>query len=60
MSEPRATNGPVALYVDHQGFYIAYHSWRTVCATKDLEAAKRGLAYHLQSRPGVEVVGSWE
>jgi hypothetical protein len=60
MTEPRAADGPVALYVDYAGFYIAYHAWRTICATKDRAAAERCLAYHLKSRPGCKVVGSWE
>lgn len=59
MTEPTAGDGPVVLCIDPQGWHIAYHAWRTICATKDREAAQRCLDYHLESRPGVQVVGSW-
>lgn len=58
--EPTKNDGPVQLLVDNQNFYIAYHSWRTICATTDLSAAQRALAYHLKNAPGTQVVGSWE
>lgn len=60
MTEPTAADGPVTLYVDYAGFYIAFHGWRTICATKDFEAAKRCLEHHLKGRPNVKVVGGWE
>lgn len=59
MTEPTTRDGPVALVKDEAGYFIAYHAWRTICATKDREAAQRCLDYHLQLRPDTEVVGSW-
>jgi hypothetical protein len=58
--EPNKNDGTIQLLTDNQGFYIAYHAWRTICATKDLNAAQRVLAYHLKHAPGTQVVGFWK
>ena len=59
MIEPTAADGPVQLLTDGQGWHIAYHAWRTVCATKDIDCARRALEYHLSQKPGTAVVGAW-